>query len=396
MISHLRERFNREFTSDKYARFLALLDERVGTHVKFRVSETPIFLPKALLEQMAAYGMELTKQLLNNPEYMRASAATIPFAFQTPNEDAEPHFLCADFGVVRGAGGSLEPRLVEIQGFPSLYGFQTVLAQTYADAYGLGNLPFLLGDLDISAYWDLLRRVILGNHDPKNVVLLEIDPYEQKTLPDFLVTEKMTGCRAVNLTDVTRDKRTLYYARDGKRIPIRRIYNRVIVDELIRKKVRPAFSFRDELDVEWAGHPNWFFRISKFSIPYFRHACVPRTWFLHELREMPGDLQNFVLKPLFSFAGIGVVVSPTSADIDAIPAARRSQFILQEKMDFAPIIAAPHGPTKAEVRIMYVNDGGLKPVNVIIRMGRGTQMGVDHNRNMEWVGASAAFISELQ
>jgi len=411
MLSHLRDSFNQRFTPEQYRRFLALLDERCGTRVKFRVSETPIFLPGALLQKMAAYGIELTRQLLDHPAYRSASDAAIPFAFRAPNEDPEPLFLCADFGVVRAPDGSLEPKLVEIQGFPSLYGFQTTLAQTYLDSYGLRGVRFLPEGLDAESYAALLRRVILGGHDPAGVVLLEIDPYEQKTLPDFLVTQKMLGISIVNITDVVRDKRQLYFLRDGARIPIRRIYNRAIVDELIRKKVRPAFSFRDELDVEWAGHPNWFFRISKFSIPYFKHSCVPRTWFLNEVKELPGDLQNFVLKPLYSFAGIGVIVGPSRKDIDAIPEAQRSQYILQERMDFEPIIATPRGATKAEVRVMYVNDPGsasrplhgnsgaapastLRPVNFIIRMGRGAQMGVDHNREMEWVGASAVFHEE--
>jgi hypothetical protein len=391
MIRHLRERFNQKFTPQKYERFLGLLEERAGTRVKFRVSETPVFMPRPLLDKMAACGIELAGQLLSNSEYRRASDATIPFAFQVPNEDPQPLFLCADFGVVRAADGGLEPKLVEIQAFPSLYAFQVVLAQCYGEAYGLENVSFLLGNLDLPGYWDLLRRVILRQHKPENVVLLEIDPYEQKTLPDFLVTEKIFGLRIVNITEVARDKRQLYYTREGRRIPIHRIYNRAIVDELVRKKVRPAFSFRDELDVEWAGHPNWFFRISKFSIPHFKHECVPRTWFLHEVKELPPDLGNYVLKPLFSFAGLGVVVGPTREQIEAVPQAQRSQYILQQKMSFEPIIATPHGMTKAEVRIMYINDGEFKPVNVIIRMGRGAQMGVDFNRNMEWVGASAAF-----
>jgi hypothetical protein len=393
MIPELRTRFNREFTPEKYARFLALLDERSGAPVKFRNAETPCFLLRDLVEQMARFGAELAERLLADAEYRKAADAVIPFAFHVPNEAPNPLFLQADFGIVRGPDGTLAPKLVEIQAFPSLYAYQVVLAQSYGVAYGLEDrFEFLLGGLDLPRYWELLRRVILGGHDPENVVLLEIDPLEQKTLPDFLVTQKICGIRTVNIRDVTRDKRLLYYPGDGKRIPIRRIYNRAIVDELVRKRVRLNFSFRDELDVEWAGHPNWFFRISKFSIPFLRHACVPRTWFLHQLPELPGNPADYVLKPLFSFAGIGVVVGPSAEQIAAIPAAQRAQYILQEKVNFEPVIATPHGPTKVEVRIMYIWDGRLQPVNMILRMGRGAQMGVDFNRELEWVGASAGLI----
>jgi hypothetical protein len=395
MIPGFRRRFNSQFAPEKYARFLSLLDERCGMRVPFRVSETPCFLPREVVERMARYGRELVEELLANNGYLAAADAVIPSAFRAPNEDPQPLFVQADFGLARAPSGELQPRLVEIQAFPSLYAFQVVLAQCYAAAYDLeGKFRHLLGGLDLPGYWALLRRAVVGGHDPEHVVLLEIDPEEQKTRPDFLITERVLGIRTVNIRDVARDKRALYHTLDGRRIPIRRIYNRAIVDELVRKGVRPRFSFRDELDVEWAGHPNWFFRLSKFSIPWLRHECVPRAWFLDRVAELPGDPENYVLKPLFSFAGLGVVVGPTREEIEAIPPERRGQYILQEKVDFEPVIQTPHGPTKIEVRVMYINDGGLRPVNLILRTGRGAQMGVDFNRNMDWVGASAAFVPD--
>src|SRR6185369_10778795 len=142
---------------------------------------------------------------------------------------------------------------------------------------------------------------VLGGHAPDEVVLLEIDPAHQKTLPDFLLTEKLLGIRTVCITQVEKRGRKLYH--NGR--AIERIYNRVIVDELVRRGIETPFDYRDELDVEWAGHPNWYFRISKFSIPFLKHPSVPRTCFLSD--GVPDDLQNWVLKPLYSFAGLGVV-----------------------------------------------------------------------------------------
>jgi len=234
-----------------------------------------------------------------------------------------------------------------------------------------------------------LRRAIVGGHDPENVILMEIHPQQQKTLPDFLLTEKMLGVRTVDIVDIKKDGSQLYYERDGKRIPIQRIYNRTIVDELERKNVQLPFDWRDDLQVEWAGHPNWYFRLSKFSIPYLTHESVPKTWFLDRLKEIPADLENYALKPLYSFAGLGVVIAPTREEIAAIPAQKRRYYILQERMHFEPVIETPFGETKAEVRVMYVWLDQLTPVLTIIRMGRGLMMGVDHNKKMEWVGASA-------
>jgi hypothetical protein len=226
------------------------------------------------------------------------------------------------------------------------------------------------------------------------VILMEIDPAHQKTLPDFLVTEQMLGVRAVDIAAIRKEGSHLYYERGGKRVPIRRIYNRAIVDELERKDVKLAFDWRDHLDVEWAGHPNWYFRISKFSIPYLKHESVPKTWFLDQLQEIPADLENYALKPLYSFAGLGVIIAPKKEDIAAIPAEKRPYYILQERLNFEPVIETPFGGTKAEVRVMYIWLDKLTPVLTIIRMGRGLMMGVDHNKNMEWVGASAGLYVE--
>jgi hypothetical protein len=407
MIPLLRRQFNANFTPDKYQKFLRRIDDLCGTHVQFRLSETPCFFPKELIDRMARDGEELIKQLVDNPDYRKESDEAVPAEFKVPNEAPYPMFVQVDFGLVRDASGELQPKLVELQAFPSLYAYQGPLAQAYIDVFGLrtpdlepqtslktSQLKYLLSGLETDSYHDLLRRSIVGSHDQENVILMEIDPSHQKTLPDFLLTEKLLGVRAVDIVDIKAEGSRLYYERDGKHIPIRRIYNRTIVDELERKNVKLNFDWRDDLNVEWAGHPNWYFRISKFSIPYLKHPAVPKTWFLDRLQEIPHDLENYALKPLYSFAGLGVVIAPKKEDMAAIPGKKRPYYILQERMNFEPVIETPFGPTKAEVRVMYIWLDKLTPVLTIIRMGRGLMMGVDHNKNMEWVGASAGLYVE--
>jgi hypothetical protein len=404
MIPFLRQQFNESFTPQKYQTFLRRVDEACGTHVQFRLSETPCFFPKSLVDRMASDGQDLIRQLVDSPSYRARSEEAVPAEFKVPNEAPHPMFVQVDFGLVRDASGELQPKLVELQAFPSLYAYQPSLADAYIDVYGLqvsgsglpapGRLKYFLSGLETSSYRELLRRAIVGSHDPENVILMEIAPLHQKTLPDFLLTKKMLGVQTVDILDIKKDGSRLYFERMGKRIPIRRIYNRAIVDELERKNVKLAFDWRDDLDVEWAGHPNWYFRISKFSIPYLKHASVPKTWFLDQLDEIPADLDNYALKPLYSFAGLGVVIAPTKEDIAEIPVDKRPYYILQERMHFEPVIATPFGGTKAEVRVMYLWLDKLTPVTTIIRMGRGLMMGVDHNKNMEWVGASAGLYIE--
>ena len=406
MIPSLRKNFNASFTPDKYQKFLRRIDEVSGTHVQFRLSETPCFFPKPLLDHMARAGEELVYQLVDNRDYRAKSDEAVPAEFNVPNEAAHPLFVQVDFGLVRDAQGEIQPKLVELQAFPSLYAYQGPLAEAYIDVYGLndpefrsagaGELKYLLSGLTPDSYRDLLRQAIVGSHNPENVILMEIHPQEQKTLPDFLLTEQLLGVRTVDIVDIKKQGSRLYYERNSQRVPIHRIYNRAIVDELERKKVKLAFDWRDDLDVEWAGHPNWYFRISKFSIPYLKHPSVPKTWFLDQLHEIPHDLENYALKPLYSFAGLGVVIAPQKEDIAAIPPEKRPYYILQERMNFEPVIGTPFGGTKAEVRVMYVWLDQLTPVLTIIRTGRGLQMGVDHNKNLEWVGASAGlYVEEL-
>jgi hypothetical protein len=391
LVPSLREAFNLRFRPEKYVHFLGALDDAVGAHVDFRVLETPVFFPKPLVDQMARYGRELVEQLEANPKYSAASGLTIPAKYRVPKEAAHPLFVQADFGLVKTVAGEYEPKLVEIQGFPSLYAFHPALARQYKLCYELDPaLNNFLGGLDETGYQSLFRKAVLGEHAPEDVVLLEVDPFHQKTLPDFLLTRRMLGCRIADVRDVDKRGRKLYHA--GK--AIERIYNRVIVDELERRQIELPFRFSDDLDVEWAGHPNWFFRLSKFSLPWFNHVCVPKTKFLSDVGSLPENLDDWVLKPLYSFAGLGVKVGPTRADIDAVPVAERDQYILQERMDFAAPIETPSGPTKPEIRIMYIWDGVLKPVTTIIRTGRGKMMGVDFNKNLDWVGASAGLFLE--
>jgi hypothetical protein len=400
MISSLRKQFNDRFTPDKYQTFLRRMDDACGTRVQFRLCETPCFFPKSLIEDIAEDGKNLIRQLVDNHEYRINSENSIPAEFKVPNEPDHPMFVQVDFGLVRDPSGRLQPKLVELQAFPSLYAYQCWLAQTYMDVHGLqqpgfrlptpqSQLKYFLGGLEEESYTRLLRRAIVGKQDPESVVLMEIHPQEQKTLPDFLLTEKLLGIRTVDITQVKKQASHLYYERNGARVPIRRIYNRAIVDELQRKGVKLNFDWRDDLEVEWAGHPNWYCRISKFSIPYLKHPAVPKTWFLDRIDHIPDDLANYALKPLYSFAGLGVVIAPKKEDIAAIPADKRPYYILQERLHFESVIDTPFGSTKAEVRVMYIWLEELTPVLTIIRMGRGLMMGVDHNKNMEWVGASA-------
>ncbi|MEX2272176.1 MAG: hypothetical protein WD690_11920 [Vicinamibacterales bacterium] len=393
MIPELRRAFNERFTAEGYARFLDDVARRTGVPIEFRISETPCFFPAALMSELAETGRTLIRQLVGNREYMRASDRTIPPEFNAPGESEHPLFVQVDFGLTRDSNGRIAPKLVELQAFASLYAFQAALAEQYRDSWALSeNLQTFMSGLTRESYDALLARALLNGHAPENVVLMEIDPSHQKTRPDFALTEQRFGIRAVDIAEIEKQGRVLIYRREGRRIPIARIYNRTILDELTRRGLQPPFDYREPLDVEWAGHPNWYFRISKFSLPWLRHEAVPRAWFLNEIDGLPGARDDYILKPLYSFAGTGIVFAPTDAELAGVPERDRDTYLVQERVRFAPVIETPHGRTQVEIRIMYLWIDELVPVLPLLRMGRGKMMGVDQNRDMEWVGASAALI----
>lgn len=399
MLEPFRSDFNRRYTTAGYARLLDNLKRETGDAIEFRVCETPCFFPESLLNEMAAAGAKMTLALTGDPDYRRAADASIPARYRVPDENPQPNFMTVDFSFVREADGALGFRLVELQAFPSVYGYQDLLARQYVETFGLSpELRWHLGGHDSESYWKLLRKVIVGDQDPRTVVLLEVTPEKQKTRADFRVYEQKLGIVTLDIAKVQRQGSRLFYVADGESIPIKRIFNRAIVDEIEREAITPGFDHREQFDVEWAGHPNWYFRASKFSLPYLKHPSVPKAVFLDEWFAKGGDellpfeRDRILLKPLYSFAGKGIQFAPTDADLAAIPPEARPLYLLQERVSFEPLIRTPFGPTQAEVRVMYLwPDGGdLEPVISLVRLGRGLMMGVDHNREQQWVGGSAA------
>jgi hypothetical protein len=395
LIPSLRAEFNERWSESAYRDLIRRLELRTGATLTFPLSETPCFFPRSLMAQLADTGLELVGQILNSDAAMAAARSAVPTRYAGAGAETLPTFIQVDFGLARNAQGEIEPKLVELQAFASLYGFQLAMAEAYRDAFQLSSsLSPFLSDLDLPSYLALAGDAITAGHDPNEVVLMEIEPQQQKTWPDFIVTEQLWGVRAIDTSAVKREGRRLFYRRDGKATQIRRIYNRVIPDELERKRIQLPFGYGDDLEVEWAGHPAWYFQISKFSIPFLKHASVPETHFLNDLDRLPDDRDRYLLKPLFSFAGGGILFSPTDAQIAAIREAERGNYILQERIAFAPVINTPEGPTQAEIRIMYVRRGKqFVPVLPLLRMGRGKMMGVDHNKGLRWVGASAGFVA---
>ncbi len=387
-----RARFNANFTDDQYTALLRAVNETQIWPADFRISETPIFLTPEFTEEITTAAREIVSQV-QKPEFQEHARGAIPPRLIVPNENPHPLFLQVDFAVCADEDGGLTPRLIELQGFPSLYSYQLFfwrcLRETFPDLPE-GWQPFFSGH-DEHSYLELLRSVIVGDADPENVILLEIEPERQKTRIDFARSEIGMGVRPICLTSIRKRGRQLFYEHKGREIRIDRIYNRVIFDELLRRKeLRPGFDFRDDLDIKWVGHPNFYFRISKYSLPFLKSTYSSPAYFAD---EFPPDesLEDYVLKPLYSFAGLGVEMDPTPEKLAALEDPHAS--ILQHKVTYADFVPTVDGHrSKAEIRMMFLWPENGEPVLVtnLLRMSQGKMMGVDFNKDKTWVGSSIA------
>jgi hypothetical protein len=390
MIPDLRRAYNAAFTEERYEAMVRDLEQDAGCPSIFRVSETPVFLSAALTRELIEAAHEMLAAVTSE-EYLKVADRAVPPALAVPGEEGHTVFLQVDFALVRGEDGNLTPRLIELQGFPSLYGFQWLLEKEFRSHFPAIPEDFTpyFGGVDAETYPAVLRDAIVGDCDPENVVLLEIEPEQQKTRVDFYVTEKLLGIKTVCATDVVARGGKLFYPDGGREVPIHRVYNRVIFDELERKGIDLSHIFRRELDVTWVGHPNWYLKISKFSLPFINSRYCPPASFVSELKELPEDLENYVLKPLFSFAGLGVEIGPTAERLRSLR--DPEDFILQRKVDYAPAVETPEEPARVEIRMMFLWQDRPRLVNNLIRMSKGRMMGVSFNKDRTWVGSSLAY-----
>lgn len=400
MLPSARRAYNQSFTEEKYETLLKGIDQAYSGAVEFRIAESPVFVSKVFGQKMLDT-CESIVNLITDPAFKANTERAIPSALRVPNENDHPHFIAFDFGVCMNADGTPEPQLIEMQGFPTLFGFQVLLTDMYRKHFDVpDNFSPYLNGYTKQSYLELFKEMLLEDHDPKQVILLELFPHKQKTRIDFYYTQDSTSIQPVCLTELIKEGRKLYYMNKGVKTEVRRIYNRIIFDELLQQDAAVQEKGRllfEDLDVEWISHPNWFYRISKYTMPFLHHTYIPETFFLNEIKQLPSDLQEYVLKPLFSFAGHGVKIDITEADLENI--ADPENWILQRKVNYAPIIQTPDPdePAKAEIRIFYFwKKGWTRPIAVsnLARLSKGKMIGVDYNKNKTWVGGSACFFEE--
>lgn len=398
MIPHLRNQFNSQFTPARYQAYLEDLNSKHPGAIEFRIAETPIFIPKDFKDKILS-ACESIVDVITQFNFSTLTSHAIPEEVRVPNENAHTHCIAFDFGICANEAGEYEPQLIEMQGFPTLFAYQIWQDEVARRHFNIpeGYSAYLNG-FTKETYIQFLKEMILGTHVAEEVILLELLPHQQKTKIDFYCTTDYTGIPVVCLTELIHEGRQLFYEKEGRRIPVKRIYNRIIFDDLQQQSIELQEKGKlllTDLDVEWVPHPNWFYRISKYTLPFIEHPYVPETRFLSDIEVLPTDLENYVLKPLFSFAGQGVVIDVTPADIAQVSDPRN--WILQKKVTYADVILTPDVPAKAEIRIFYFwKEGDPRPIatNNLTRLSKGKMIGVRYNQDKEWVGGTLAYFEE--
>ena len=399
----LRSIFNASYSDAVYRRMCALMEERLEEpSFGFRLAETPLIVPASLRVRLETAAREILA-ILKRPEIIAAGRRAVPERFRVPGEDALPQFVAVDFAIVREADGSLGPRLIELQAFPSLYAMELIQGEIWSELLAaMPGMPErftpLFSGLDREGYLDVLRRTIVADSDLDEVILLDLSPEQQKTRPDFHATRRLLGVRTVDAAALKIEGRRVFAPRNGRMVPVRRMYNRIVFDELERRGHVLPFDWRDDLDVTWVSHPNWYWIWSKYSLPLIEHPAAPLTRYLSDVDPVPDDCSGYILKPLFSFAGTGVDPDVTPEAIAAIPREQRAQWILQERVAYAPALEAPDGTgVKAEIRMMFLKPDDAPDYTLAVnltRLSRGKIHGVDHNKGLDWVGSSVAIWPE--
>ncbi len=396
MIKQLRRRYNDNFTNEAYRAMLDWLGGQYNHQPKFHVAESPIFLPREVKNRVFQACNDVLQVVLE-PGFAERAAAAVPPSELVPNQADRPLFLQLDFGLCEDEDGNIVPQLIEAQGFPSLYFFQFLLDKCFRKFFPIPEgFSARFGGLDDAGYLDLLKRAIMSDHDPKHVILLEVEPKGQTTRIDFIVACAELGIAEVCISELEFSDGKLYYQLDGVRTQVKRIFNRVIFDELnAKKELKRQWNLVEEAEVEWAGHPNWFFLLSKFTLPFIDSPYVPETRFLSDVDTYPEDLEQYVLKPLYSFAGAGVDLHPTKEKLDGI--GQKEHFILQKKVRYADLIETPDGPARAELRMMYIwpeDEEAPVLLNNLVRLSKGEMIGVRYNAGKTWVGGSLGYFEQ--
>ena len=394
----IRRHFNERFNEETHKKFLKNLNDQLPTPIPMRLAESPLFLSNEFRDRVIAAANHIMN-FIRREDFKQITEKAIPDRWRCTNENDHPHIVTMDFAITKDEQGDFAPKLIELQGFPSLHGLEIDMSESYRSVYEIpSNWTIFFNDLTKEKYIELLRKTIVGRHQPDEVVLMDVNAPQQKTASDFYFHKKYLDIPIVSLSDLKQQDKQLFYERNGQTKRIKRIYNRLIFDEVADDPnlFKNNVDIRQDLDVEWVPHPNWYFRISKWILPLLQGICVLKTFYLSEILDnLPSDLENYVLKPLFSFGGSNVHVDVTKQIIENIKDPQN--WILERKTEYEPVFREDNSFLKAEIRLMFLwPDDFDDPIltTPCTRLTPAKLINVAFTKNTKWAGSSVSFIQK--
>jgi hypothetical protein len=397
MIPFYRNQFNEAFSETKYQQYLNYINALYPNAVNFRIAETPVFLSEKFKTQLLEVGNYVCSQI-GTADFTSITEKSLQNLSIIPNEKGLPKCIVMDFAVAHNDQNEIVPALIELQGFPSLFAFEVLQDEALRNSYIIPeNLTPYFNGYTKEKYLCHLSTIIKGEQG-EHTVLLELFPELQKTRIDFYCTQHYLAIPVVCITEIFKKGKALYYHREGIDIKIDRIYNRIVADELKKQSAEikaKAEILNSDLTISWVTHPNHFFRISKYLLPFLQHDWIPKTEFLDQIKSIPTHLEKYILKPLFSFAGQGVIIDIQASDFTSIT--DPANWIIQEKVNYAPCIETPDGFAKAEIRLFYFWDEPTQKYIATLnlcRISKGKMIGVNYNQTATWVGGSLAYFEK--
>lgn len=395
MLKDIRIAFNQAFTDERYQRYLDYINQHYPNSVGFRIAETPLFFSKEFKESITLAGEAICHQLIQ-PALLKQLCKGIPAGFNIDAYNTLPNCILLDFAITEN-GREPDYSLVELQAFPSLFAYEIIQNNALLQSYSIPNgFSAFLNDYDEKSYLSLLSQLIKGDN-PNETILLELDPEIQKTCIDFYCTRDYLNIPIVNIRDIYFKEGKWYYLSGGKESTFKRIYNRIVFDEIKENEaiVETYIQLANDSQLTWFTHPIHFFMYSKYALPYITHPKIPKTVFLDQVNIQKTDFTRKVIKPLFSFAGKGVMIEPTQESVQSIT--NKAQWICQEKIHYVQGILTPKDPAKAELRIFFLKDpktNVFKAVFNLARLSKQALINTAQNSNDTWVGGSMAFFEK--
>lgn len=393
MFTKIREQFNAVFDISQSKNIWDDIDKEFPGYRDFKIAEIPVFLDNELKSKLLMAGNTCLDVILA-PDFIQKNMGS---EFQFGQKNSKPDFICLDFAITLNEHDEFIPKLIEAQGFPTLLGFQQYLTGKFKKHCQIpSGFTSHFNRINAFHFSEKIGSILKQYGD--DTVLLEAYPEKQRTRLDFKLTEAYWGIKTVCLSQIEANSGKLYYKTGDNLKPINAIYNRVIIEEVVKTypELLTKIELLKEVEVSWISHPDWYYLISKAALPLFKGPYVPSSKIFYKGDDIPENLEDYILKPLFEYGGDGVQLDLNQSIFESC--LENVPYLLQQKVRYADCILLPNGQKrKAEIRLIYGQEPSKKRPTLLANLTRLSDSGwMNTSQNFtDFTGGSIAFFENI-